>query len=101
MLDRKFILENETLVAENCRNRGVEVDVKKLVALEQQRRQVQADAEEANITRALVGLEHAGRDGGRDGDAGDGPDGGADGGADAGGRNPDSAARSLNFQRFM
>ncbi len=48
MLDRKFILENETLVAENCRNRGVEVDVKKLVALEQQRRQVQADAEEAN-----------------------------------------------------
>ena len=48
MLDRKFILENETLVAENCRNRGVEVDVQKLVALEQQRRQVQADAEEAN-----------------------------------------------------
>ena len=48
MLDRKFILENETLVAENCRNRGVEVDVQKLVALEQQRRQLQADAEEAN-----------------------------------------------------
>ena len=48
MLDRKFILENASLVENNCRDRGVAVDVQQLVTLEQQRRQVQADAEEAN-----------------------------------------------------
>ncbi len=48
MLDRKFILENVSLVEQNCRDRGVVVDVQKLATLEQQRRNLQAEAEEAN-----------------------------------------------------
>ena len=48
MLDRKFILENIGLVENNCRDRGVAVDVQKLVTLEQQRRKFQTEAEEAN-----------------------------------------------------
>ena len=48
MLDRKFILENVNLVENNCRDRGVAVDVQKLVTLEQQRRKFQTEAEEAN-----------------------------------------------------
>ena len=48
MLDRKFILENVSLVEHNCRDRGVVVDVQKLATLEQQRRNLQAEAEEAN-----------------------------------------------------
>ena len=48
MLDRKFILENVSLVEKNCRDRGVVVDVQKLATLEQQRRNLQAEAEEAN-----------------------------------------------------
>ena len=48
MLDRKFILENIKLVENNCRDRGVAVDVQKLVTLEQQRRKFQTEAEEAN-----------------------------------------------------
>jgi seryl-tRNA synthetase len=48
MLDRKFILENIRLVENNCRDRGVAVDVQKLVTLEQQRRKFQTEAEEAN-----------------------------------------------------
>ena len=38
MLDRKFIVENAELVKQNCRNRNVEVDVDRLVALEAERR---------------------------------------------------------------
>ncbi len=37
MLDRKFILENADLVAENCRRRGVACDISQLVQLEQER----------------------------------------------------------------
>ncbi|MEC7500762.1 MAG: serine--tRNA ligase [Planctomycetota bacterium] len=48
MLDRKFILENPEQVETNCHNRGVVVDVRKLIDLEQQRRGLQSEAEEAN-----------------------------------------------------
>ena len=48
MLDRKFILENIEQVETNCHDRGVVVDVRKLVDLEQQRRSLQTEAEEAN-----------------------------------------------------
>ena len=39
MLDRKYIVENAASVKENCRNRGVEADVERLVELESQRRE--------------------------------------------------------------
>ncbi|MBC18765.1 MAG: serine--tRNA ligase [Planctomycetaceae bacterium] len=48
MLDRRFILENIELVENNCRDRGVVVDVRKLADLEHQRRSLQTEAEEAN-----------------------------------------------------
>ena len=48
MLDRKFIVENVELVDANCRNRGVDVDVHAMVAMEQKRRTQQAEAEELN-----------------------------------------------------
>lgn len=48
MLDRKFILEHAELVKENCKNRGVEADVDQLVALEQQRRECDREAQELN-----------------------------------------------------
>ena len=48
MLDRKFILENADLVQENCRRRGVEVDIARFVALEQDRRARQTQLEELN-----------------------------------------------------
>ncbi len=37
MLDLQFICENRDAVAENCRNRGIEVDVEKIVGLRNQR----------------------------------------------------------------
>lgn len=48
MLDRKFILDNVELVAENCRRRGVDVDVKRFVELETARRGRQAEVEKLN-----------------------------------------------------
>jgi len=48
MLDRKFILENVELVKQNCRHRGVEVDIERFVALETERRRVQAELEDLN-----------------------------------------------------
>jgi seryl-tRNA synthetase len=48
MLDRKFVLENLDLVAENCRRRGVRVDVAQFVELEQRRRAKQAEVEQLN-----------------------------------------------------
>jgi seryl-tRNA synthetase len=38
MLDRKFVVENESLVQENCRRRSVNVDVSRFVELDRQRR---------------------------------------------------------------
>ena len=37
MLDLQFICDNRDAVAENCRNRGVEVDIDKLVELRERR----------------------------------------------------------------
>lgn len=48
MLDRKFILENVEFVEENCAQRGVDADVRQLVALEKERREKQTAAEEIN-----------------------------------------------------
>ena len=48
MLDRKFIIENPERVAENCRNRGVEVDVAQLVRLDAQHRAKLTEAEQLN-----------------------------------------------------
>ena len=39
MLDRKYIVENAASVKVNCKNRGVEADVQRLVDLESQRRE--------------------------------------------------------------
>ena len=48
MLDRKFVTENIELIETNCRNRGVEVDVRRLVELEQTRREKLTETEELN-----------------------------------------------------
>ncbi len=48
MLDRKFVVENAELVEQNCRNRGVSADVRRVVELDQQRRAKQAEVEELN-----------------------------------------------------
>lgn len=48
MLDVKFIVEHADQVQQNCRNRGVEVDVSRLVLLEQQRKAKQAEWDELN-----------------------------------------------------
>ena len=48
MLDRKFIVENADLVAKNCANRGVKVDVHRFVQLEETRRLLQMDVEDFN-----------------------------------------------------
>lgn len=48
MLDRRYIVENADTVRENCRRRGVECDIDRFVALEQQRKSVLQRAEELN-----------------------------------------------------
>lgn len=48
MLDRKFIVENAAAVKENCQRRGVQADVDRLVELDAQRREKQADVEDLN-----------------------------------------------------
>jgi seryl-tRNA synthetase len=48
MLDRKFIVENVDLVEQNCRDRGVQVDVQRMVELELQRREQQQQVEQLN-----------------------------------------------------
>ena len=48
MLDRKFIVENSAEVATNCVNRGVTVDVDRLVELENQRREVLEKVQDFN-----------------------------------------------------
>ncbi|MCO6455210.1 MAG: serine--tRNA ligase [Pirellulaceae bacterium] len=48
MLDRKFILENADLVEENCRRRGAQADVPRLVQLEQRRRELLVEVQELN-----------------------------------------------------
>ncbi|RMF89846.1 MAG: serine--tRNA ligase [Planctomycetota bacterium] len=48
MLDRKFIVQNVDAVKENCRNRGVTVDVDRFVELESRYRHLRSDLDEAN-----------------------------------------------------
>lgn len=48
MLDRKYILEHAEEVKTNCKNRGVEVDIDRLVALENDRRPKQQELEQLN-----------------------------------------------------
>ena len=48
MLDRKFILENAELVKTNCRNRNAPADVDRFIALETDRRALQARVEDLN-----------------------------------------------------
>jgi len=48
MLDRKFIVDNAEQVKENCKNRGVEVDVNRFVELESRRKSLQVDIDELN-----------------------------------------------------
>lgn len=48
MLDRKFILDHADLVKQNCQNRGVVVEVDRLVELEHQRREAGRKVEELN-----------------------------------------------------
>ena len=48
MLDRKYLVENIAEVEANCRNRGVDVDVRRFLDLEEQRRAKQAETEELN-----------------------------------------------------
>src|SRR3990170_1468962 len=59
MLDKRFILENPSLVQENCDRRGVKVDVGRFVELESQRRKLQAELEElsrqANVVSKSIG----------------------------------------------
>ncbi len=48
MLDRKFIVEHADEVKTNCRNRGIEADVDRLVQLEEQRREKLQEVQELN-----------------------------------------------------
>ncbi len=48
MLDRKFIVEHAEEVKQNCRNRGVEVDVDRLLELEKLRREKLHEVQELN-----------------------------------------------------
>lgn len=48
MLDRRFITENPQLVQENCRQRGVDVDVLRLAQLETERLERLREAQELN-----------------------------------------------------
>ncbi len=48
MLDRKFIVEHADAVKQNCRNRGVEADVDRLLELETQRREKLHEVQELN-----------------------------------------------------
>lgn len=46
MLDRRFILDNPELIRANLRNRGVQVDFDRFIALENQRREFQRQLED-------------------------------------------------------
>lgn len=48
MLDRKFIVENAELVKRNCANRGITVDVDRLLQIESERKQKLLDGQELN-----------------------------------------------------
>ncbi len=48
MLDRKFIVDNSEAVKRNCRNRGVPADIDRFLALEDLRREKQAEIENLN-----------------------------------------------------
>lgn len=48
MLDRKFIVEHAEEVKQNCRNRGVEADVDRLLELEKLRREKLREVQELN-----------------------------------------------------
>ncbi|HUT93489.1 MAG TPA: serine--tRNA ligase [Thermoguttaceae bacterium] len=48
MLDRKFIVENPDQVRENCKHRGVEVDVDRFVELDARRKDLQVQIDELN-----------------------------------------------------
>lgn len=48
MLDRKYILQNIDAVRQNCIERGVTCDLERLVALEQQRKAADTEAQEFN-----------------------------------------------------
>ena len=48
MLDRKFLLENAEDVERNCLERGLEIDISQLVALETGRRETQRELQELN-----------------------------------------------------
>jgi len=57
MLDAKFIVEHAEQVQQNCRNRGVEVDVGRFVLLEEQRKSKQAEWDELNRQANQVAKE--------------------------------------------
>ena len=48
MLDRKFIVENAEPVKQNCKNRGIDVDVDRFVELEGRRKALQVQIDELN-----------------------------------------------------
>lgn len=48
MLDRKFVVENAALIKENCTKRGVKADVDRLVAIEAERKTLQAQIDQLN-----------------------------------------------------
>src|SRR4051812_2127002 len=48
MLDRKFIVENAELVAENCRRRNSKADVARFIELDAKRRTLQTQVDELN-----------------------------------------------------
>ena len=54
MLDRKFIVENAELVKQNCKNRGIDVNVDRFVELESQRKTLQTEVEELNREANLL-----------------------------------------------
>ena len=51
MLDIRFIRENPDAVQENAKNKGYDIDVNKLIALDEQRRVLQQQADELREKR--------------------------------------------------
>lgn len=57
MLDIKFIKENQDLLQEVCRNKGISLDIKKLVSLDGRRREIITESEQIRAQQKKMGKD--------------------------------------------
>lgn len=57
MLDIKFIKENQDLLQKICRNKGISLDIKKLVSLDGRRREIITESEQIRAQQKKMGKE--------------------------------------------